>query len=88
MRSSKLKGRFERNRSGRDFVAGDIHGCVRTLEHLLVEVDFQPDSDRLFSVGDLIDRGPHSREAIDWLVEGRIHAANMGNHENALVANL
>ena len=88
MRSVNLTKRIEQNRIGRDFVVGDVHGCFRTLERLLVEVDFQPETDRLFSVGDLIDRGPHSLEAIHWLVEGRIHAATMGNHENALVGYL
>lgn len=42
-----------RNRRGRDFVVGDVHGCLRTLEHVLREVGFDEDRDRLFSVGDL-----------------------------------
>ena len=73
------------NRRGRDFVVGDVHGCFRTLEALLDEVRFQPGRDRFFSVGDLIDRGPHSTDAIEWLVDGRIDGATMGNHENALI---
>ena len=70
--------------NGRDFVVGDVHGCFRTLEELLEKVRFEPGSDRLFSVGDLVDRGPHSLEAIEWLVDGRIQAATMGIHVNAL----
>ena len=72
--------------AGRDFVVGDVHGCFRTLEALLEEVSFQTGRDRLFSVGDLVDRGPHSTDAIEWLVDGRITSATMGNHENGLVA--
>ena len=73
---------------GRDFVVGDVHGCFRTLEQLLDRVAFVPGKDRLFSVGDLIDRGPHSIEAMGWLIDGRISAATMGNHENGLIAYL
>ena len=82
---TNLTTRIEANKCGRDFVVGDVHGCFRTLEALLEEVSFQTGRDRLFSVGDLIDRGPHSTDAIEWLVDGRIHAATMGNHENALI---
>ena len=78
--------RIESNHTGRDFVVGDVHGCFRTLEALLEEVSFRPGRDRLFSVGDLVDRGPHSTDAIEWLVDGRIDGATMGNHENAVVA--
>ena len=85
---SGLTRRIAMNGSGggRDFVVGDVHGCFRTLEWLLDEVAFEPGRDRLFSVGDIVDRGPHSEEAIDWLVDGRITDATMWNHENGLVA--
>ena len=73
--------RIGRNEAGRDFVAGDVHGCFRRLERALQAVRFEPRRDRLFSVGDLINRGPASMEALAWLTEGRIHAAVRGNHE-------
>ena len=76
-----------RNRTGRDFVAGDVHGCFRTLERALVQVDFDPVRDRLFGVGDLIDRGPRSQEALDWLSERRIRCA-LGNHEAMMLSRL
>ena len=68
------------NETGRDLVVGDVHGCFRTLDRALSEIDFDPGRDRLFGVGDLINRGPHSEEAISWLEE-RFHAVVMGNHE-------
>ena len=68
------------NRAGRDFVVGDVHGCFRTLERALSELAFDPDRDRLFGVGDLVNRGPRSEKALVWL-EDRFHAVTLGNHE-------
>ena len=45
---------------------------------------FDPDCDRLFGVGDLVNRGPHSVEAIDWL-EGHFEAVTMGNHDRLIL---
>ena len=55
--------RFERNARGRDFVVGDVHGHFDTLERLLEAVDFDASADRLFSVGDLVNRGPASERS-------------------------
>ena len=67
---------------GADFVVGDVHGCFRTLKHAMDAVDFDPERDRLFAVGDLVNRGPHSNEAIDWLERpGRILCSATGNHD-------
>ena len=73
--------RMERNDRGRDFVVGDVHGCFRTLEELVAKVEFVEGRDRLFSVGDLIDRGPNSQEALEWLMHKRIDGTVAGNHE-------
>lgn len=72
--------RMGRNRSGRDFVCGDIHGCFGALNSALCAHDFQPDRDRLFSVGDLVDRGPDSPSAFSWLDKPWFFAVR-GNHE-------
>ena len=80
--------RVARNRLGRDFVVGDVHGCFRTLEQCLAAVHFDPERDRLFSVGDLVNRGPHSLETVDWLTDGRIAGAVAGNHEMWTLATL
>jgi serine/threonine protein phosphatase 1 len=73
------------NRIGRDFVVGDLHGCVDALRYLLREVGFVPGKDRLFSVGDLIDRGTQSEEALALLEKPWFHAV-LGNHEDTLCA--
>ena len=76
--------RFARNPAGRDFVVGDVHGMFSALRELLARARFDERCDRLFSVGDLIDRGPSSREALDWLAKPWFHAVR-GNHEQLLL---
>ena len=75
---------FGANLRGRDFVVGDVHGCFRTLERALEGLDFDPERDRLFGVGDLVNRGPHSIEALQWL-ERRFEAVALGNHDRAVL---
>ena len=71
---------FERNTQGRDFVVGDIHGHFTRLQAALEAVDFAPEVDRLFSVGDVVDRGPESERVLDWLAQPWFFAVQ-GNHE-------
>ena len=68
-------------RGGRDFVVGDVHGEFDTLEALLAQIEFDRTRDRLFALGDLIDRGPRSLDASAWLEDGRIALSVRGNHE-------
>lgn len=73
--------RFKRNTFGRDLVVGDIHGHFTKLQAALKAIGFNPDADRLFSVGDLVDRGPESHLSLEWLDKPWFHAV-AGNHEN------
>ncbi|WP_341317123.1 metallophosphoesterase [Paraburkholderia sp. IMGN_8] len=73
------------NLSGRDFVVGDLHGCMDALRYLLREIAFDPAHDRLFSVGDLVDRGEHSEQALALLDKPWFYAV-LGNHEDTLCA--
>lgn len=72
--------RFAPNHEGRDFVVGDLHGCFALLDAALERLGFDPEVDRLFSVGDLIDRGPASFRAPEYLAQPWFHAVR-GNHE-------
>jgi serine/threonine protein phosphatase 1 len=76
----RFVNKFGLNQSGRDFVVGDIHGEFVLLNQELARVGFRPSCDRLFSVGDLIDRGPDSLAALEWLAKPWFHAI-LGNHE-------
>ena len=72
------------NTTGRDFVVGDLHGCLDLLQEQLARVNFQPRLDRLFSVGDLIDRGGDSMGCLRLLREPWFFAV-LGNHEAMLL---
>ena len=49
---------FTINKIGKDYVVGDIHGMFKALYKNLESMNFNFKTDRLFSVGDLCDRGP------------------------------
>jgi len=72
------------NRQGKDYVIGDLHGCRDLLPPLLDAIHFDPNHDRLFSVGDLIDRGPDSMACLQLLAEPWFYAVQ-GNHEQMLL---
>jgi len=50
--------RFALNTHRRDFAVGDIHGAFDALQRAMEAIGFDARKDRLFSVGDLVDRGP------------------------------
>lgn len=72
--------RFGANVAGRDLIVGDIHGHFTKLQAALDAVLFDPSRDRLFAVGDLVDRGPQSELALEWL-DKPWFASVRGNHE-------
>jgi Calcineurin-like phosphoesterase len=74
---------FEPNRFGRDFVCGDLHGQLFLLEKFLEKINFDKNADRMFSVGDLIDRGEDSLGCLRLLNEQWFHAVK-GNHEQLM----
>ncbi len=76
--------RLPANPRGRDLAVGDIHGHFARLREALDHYGFDPARDRLFSVGDLIDRGPQSESAVAWLDEPWFFAVQ-GNHEDLAV---
>jgi serine/threonine protein phosphatase 1 len=77
---------FERNIVGSDFVAGDLHGFFHLLEEAMFEVNFNPAVDRLFTPGDLINKGPFSEQVVHYLNESWFHAS-LGNHEECVLLN-
>jgi len=77
---------FDINTEGTDYICGDVHGMFDLLEAALAAVDFDVQTDRLFALGDLIDRGPQSKASIEYLKKPWFHSI-LGNHEQmALIA--
>lgn len=74
--------------AGRRLVVSDIHGESQRLLHVLELADYNPSTDRLFLLGDYIDRGPDSAgtlEIVERLVDqGAI--ALRGNHDAMMVS--
>ena len=76
--------RVGKNTRGRDLVVGDLHGHRAQFELELQRLSFNPLRDRVFSVGDLINRGPDSLGTIALLEQPWFHAV-LGNHELMLL---
>lgn len=75
---------YEDNPNGVDYVCGDIHGQIENLMKALTQINFDPERDRLFCCGDLVDRGPQSNEAYQLLKEKWFFSVR-GNHDNFVV---
>lgn len=69
------------------YVVGDIQGCYEPLRRLLDHIAFDPAQDRLWSVGDLVNRGPQSLETLRFLKSlGSSFTGVLGNHDLHLLA--
>lgn len=76
---------FSRNERGTDYFVGDVHGHYSLLINQLNRSGFDPDSgDRLFSVGDLINRGDESKSCLELLLKPWFFSV-IGNHEDLLL---
>ena len=70
------------NTTGHDYIIGDIHGCSELLSQAL---NLLGPNDRLFIVGDLIDRGPDSLGVLRIVQnDPRVHVVR-GNHEDVFL---
>lgn len=64
------------------YAIGDIQGCYHAFQALLKKIQFNPNSDKLWLVGDLINRGSGSLEVLRWIYQHREHIVTvLGNHD-------
>lgn len=70
------------------YAIGDLQGCFYSFSNLLSEIKFNSNQDRLWLVGDLINRGPHSLEVLRWMhAHTECVTTVLGNHDlHALAA--
>ena len=69
----------------RTFAIGDIHGCAKTAKKLLLDELKITKEDKIYFLGDYIDRGSGSKEVIDFILQLKNENYNIntlrGNHE-------
>lgn len=69
------------------YAVGDVQGCFYSFEALLAQINFDPEQDVLWLVGDIINRGTGSMQMLRWCYE---HQAQLrvvlGNHDLHAIA--
>ncbi len=65
-----------------DYAIGDVQGCFKTLSALLKKIKFKPDRDRIFFLGDVVNRGNNSLDVLR-LISSNTDNMQMvfGNHD-------
>lgn len=91
--ASALKGSIPAGK--RVYAIGDIHGRLDLLETLLAQIerddrDRGPAETQYIFLGDLIDRGPHSAQVVERLIDLKRDRPTtrllLGNHEEVFLA--
>ena len=73
----------------RNIAIGDIHGCVKSLRYLIEEKVCPTAMDKLFFMGDYVNKGPDSKGVIDYLLELKKSELQVcflrGNHDQLMI---
>ncbi len=69
------------------YAIGDLHGCCDPLQRLLEQIRFDPTVDRLWFVGDIVNRGGQSLDTLRLVMQlGSTAITVQGNHDLSLLA--
>ena len=68
------------------WIVGDIHGCYDELMALIAKMHIDTQQDKIYLLGDLINRGPKSLEVIEYVMENDHVETILGNHDIHLIA--
>jgi serine/threonine protein phosphatase 1 len=85
--NGSLRGKFRRLDADRwddIYVIGDVHGCLSELEALIEKLAVGSD-DLVVFVGDLVRKGPDSREVLEYVMERSNMCTVRGNNEQKLI---
>lgn len=67
------------------YCIGDVQGCFDELEYLLRVINYNPNHDHLWFVGDLVNRGPKSLEVLRFIKQLPNTKVVLGNHDLHLI---
>lgn len=72
----------------RTIFIGDIQGCFDEWMQLLEKLNYQPEKDELILLGDVLNRGPKSKDVMKYLLKHPKIKTVMGNHEYYYIRHL